>query len=111
MLQKGRSLAGYLPSILGALGQAYGLAGQREEALGILTELDQLAKTRYVPGTRLALIHIGLGNLDQALDYLERSADQRDLPICVINVHPAFDALRGEPRFQTLLSRIGFAKA
>jgi serine/threonine-protein kinase len=111
MLQKGRLLAGDQASILGALGQVYGLAGSRGEALKILSELNNLSKTRYVPAVRLALVHIGLGNFENALDCLEISADRRDLAVCTINVHPAYNPLRGEPRFQRLRARIGFAEA
>ncbi len=111
MLRKGLSLAGDMPSILGALGQAYGLDGRRNEAIAVLAELEKLAESRYAPWVGFALIHLGLGNRDRALDYLEMSADQRDLPICAINVHPAYDSLRAEPRFQNLIARIGFASA
>ncbi len=111
MLQKARLLAGDIPSILGALGQAYGRAGEREDALKTLTELEQLAKTRYVPCVSMALVHLGLGNLDRALDNLEASADRRDLAVCTINVHPAYDPLRGHARFQDLVARIGLNSA
>ena len=111
MLQKGRSLAGDLPSILGALGQVNGLAGRRDEALRILAELEHIATVRYVPSVTIALVHIGLGNHDRALDYLETSADRRDLALCTINVHPAYDPLRHEPRFQRLIVRIGYHQA
>ncbi len=108
MLRKGRALAGDMPSILGALGQAYGLDGKRKEALQVLAELEQLAKNRYAPCVGFALIHIGLGEHERALDYLEKSAEQRDLPLCAIKIHPAYDSLRAEPRFQNLVARIGF---
>ena len=111
MLQKGRSLAGEVPNILGALGQAYALAGKRKEALGVLHELEELVKTRYAPYTTFALIHVGLGNYEKALDHLEKSAERRDLQVCVINAHPAYDPLRGERRFQDLIRRIGFDRA
>jgi tetratricopeptide (TPR) repeat protein len=108
MLQKGRLLAGDVPSILGALGQAYGLAGKRKEALGILAELKTISETRPAPCVVFALIHLGLGDHQKALDYLESSAKHRHLQICAIKVHPTYDPLRGEPRFQSLISRIGF---
>ncbi|HEY3835712.1 MAG TPA: tetratricopeptide repeat protein [Bryobacteraceae bacterium] len=108
MLEKGQRLAGNHSSILGALGQAYGFAGRQEEALSKLGELEQLGEASYAPCTAFALIHIGLGNYAQALDYLERGADIRELRLSAIKVHPAYDALRGEPRFKNLVARIGF---
>lgn len=111
MLQKGRVLAGDVPSILGALGQAYALAGKREEALGILAELQKISETRPAPCVVFALVHLGLGDHQKALDYLESSAKHRHLQVCAIKVHPAYDALRGEPRFQNLIAKIGFNEA
>jgi TolB-like protein/Tfp pilus assembly protein PilF len=107
-LSKGREIAGDLPNIISALGQAFALAGDREQARKLLVELQNLAQTRLVQSNSLALLHIALGNHGVALDYLEKGADRRELPICVINVHPAYDAIRSEPRFQALLARIGF---
>jgi TolB-like protein len=111
MLQKGRSLAGDIPNILGALGQAYGLAGMTDEAHAILAELDQFAKSHYLPGITYAITWLGLGDNAKALDYLELSAERRDLQLGAINIHPVYDPLRQEPRFKKLIARIGFASA
>jgi serine/threonine-protein kinase len=108
-LRHGRQIAGEIPNILAALGQAHVLAGDREEGERMLAELQAMAKTRYVPSNTLALLHLALGDRGVALDYLERGVDRRELPICNINVHPAYDDLRSEPRFQALLQRVGFA--
>jgi serine/threonine-protein kinase len=54
------------------------------------------------------MIHLGLGEYDKALDALELSADRHDLSLATIKVHPAYDPLRGSPRFQRLLERVGF---
>jgi serine/threonine-protein kinase len=108
MLQKGRSLAGDIPSILGALGQAYALAGRKTDARRMLTELSELARRRHVPGTAAAIIHIGLGETGQALDLLEAACQNRDTPLVTLKVHPVYDGLRSEPRFQAILRRVGF---
>jgi TolB-like protein len=111
MLQKGRSLSGDIPSILGALGQTYALAKRPAEARRLLEELGELAKRRHVASTCFALIHLGLGEKDQALDWLETGARGRETPLAALKVHPAYDNLRGEPRFQALLRKLGLAKA
>src|SRR5512139_85604 len=67
MLQKGRSMAGDLPNILGALGQTYALAGQPTEARRLLEELTRQSMQKYVPSSSFALIHVGLGEKDEAL--------------------------------------------
>jgi hypothetical protein len=54
------------------------------------------------------MIHIGLGENDLALDFLELGASRRDLALATLKVHPAYDSIRSEPRFQNLLRQIGF---
>jgi serine/threonine-protein kinase len=103
LLQKGRGLAGDVPNILGALGQTYALAGRPAEARGLLQELGALAAERYVPSTCFALIHAGLGENAEALQWLERGCEAHELPLTSLKVHPAYDGLRQEPRFDALL--------
>jgi TolB-like protein/Flp pilus assembly protein TadD len=111
MLQKGRSLSGDLPSILGALGQTYALAKRPADARRLLEELAELAKRRHVASTCFALIHLGLGEKEQALDWLETGARGRELALAGLKVHPAYDGLRGEARFEALLRKLGMAGA
>ncbi len=106
MFEKGRSMAGEVPSILGALGQSYALAGRHAEARRLLDELSALARERYVPSTPFALVHAGLGEREEAIAWLEVGADRHDLPLTVINTHPAYDSLRDHPRFTALVDRI-----
>jgi serine/threonine-protein kinase len=109
MLSKGRSLAGDVPNILGALGQAYGMDGREAEARGILAKLEAMSRKRYVLSSSFALTHCGLGEKDRALDWLERGCERAELTITAIGVHPAYDCLRGHPRFTALLKRVGVA--
>ena len=107
-LEKALSLAGEVPNVLGAVGQAYGLSGDHARARAVLAKLKDASLRRPVPSTCFALIHLGLGQKDAALDWLERAADRRETPIIAIKVHPAYDDLREEPRFGALLQRLGF---
>jgi TolB-like protein/Flp pilus assembly protein TadD len=109
MLLEGRKLAGTIPSILGALGQTYGRAGNVGAARDVLAELHALAATRYVPSNSFALVYSGLGELGEALAWLERGATMHELPLGTIKTHPAYDSLRGEPRFGELLKRMRLA--
>jgi TolB-like protein/Flp pilus assembly protein TadD len=107
-LRKGRQLAGDLPNILGALGQAYGLAGDDAAARGILAQLADLAAHRPVRFTCFALVHLGLGETEQALDFLERATNAREANVACLYVHPLWDPLRSQPRFRKLLNQTGF---
>src|SRR5712692_9495282 len=58
------------PFVLGLLAQAYARLGQRDEALKMLGQLQQLATRRYVTSYSLALVHIALGEKDKAINWL-----------------------------------------
>jgi len=109
MLLKGRSLAGDVPFILGALGQAYALDGREPEARATLARLDELACERYVPSSTFAVVHCGLGERDRALDWLERGCRRAEVTLPALGVHPVYDPLRGDPRFTAILKQMGLA--
>jgi TolB-like protein/Tfp pilus assembly protein PilF len=108
MLEKARSLGGDTPNILGALGQAYALAGRPERAHALLEDLQTASRTRYITSTCFAIVYLGLGQNDLALRALETGCDRRELPLVNLKVSPVYDELRGEPRFDALLRRMRF---
>jgi serine/threonine-protein kinase len=110
-LHRGLELAGELPSIFAALGQIYGMAGRRRDAEAMMQRLIDIQPRRSVSPTCFAIVHLGLGEHDAALTQLELACERRQLPITVINVHPLYDPLRNEPRFQAIIERVGFAAA
>jgi DNA-binding winged helix-turn-helix (wHTH) protein/tetratricopeptide (TPR) repeat protein len=57
----------------------------------------------------LALDYTALGEIGPALDQLERSHAEHETDLLSLAVDPRMDALRGEPRFQALLERMGLA--
>jgi len=89
---------------LGDLGYAYALAGRKADALKVLDQLNDLSKQKYVPATYRAEVYVGLGAKDKAFEWLEKGYEERFLPS--INVDPAYDPLRSDPRFQDLLRRM-----
>ncbi len=109
LLEKGRLLAGDVPTILGALGHTLSLAGRTAEARSVLARLTRLAESTYVPSSCFALLHVGLGEKDEALHRLERGCEHRELNLAAMGVHPVYDALRGEARFTALLQKMGLA--
>ena len=89
------------------LGQAYARAGQRDEAQKILAQLTEEAKSRYVSGYSMALMFMGLGDKEQAIDALERSyREGAGNDLFTIRVDPMLDDLRGQPRFEALAEKI-----
>src|SRR5881296_1004437 len=95
------------PSVLGLLGRAYGLSGNKMEAEKILDQLKELSKQRYVAAYSFALIYLGLGDKEEALRWLEQSyQDRAGSDIGYIRVDPLLDPLRGDPRFEALAEKI-----
>ena len=93
---------------LAALGYAYAVAGQRNEAEEVLRQLEELATQRYVSPVDLAMLHVGLDNNEQAIEYLEKAYEEHADRMSWIKVNPVFDPLRSDPRFQAILQRMNF---
>jgi len=53
---------------------------------------------------------LGLGEKQQALNGLEKTADEHSIFTTILKVDPAFDSLRAEPRFQALLRKLGLSQ-
>lgn len=107
MFEKGRSMAGEIPNILAAMGHVFGLSGDHASAGGVLARLEARAREVYIPSTCFAVVHLGLGQREQALDWIEKGCGQHEMPLAVLKVHPIYEELRGEPRFQAVLRRLG----
>jgi serine/threonine-protein kinase len=108
--KEARSLSGNILYVAGALGHAYALAGERELAHRHLEELLRLSGNRYVPATSIAIIYLGLGQIDAAMDWLDKAYEEHAGPLIWLGVHPIYDPLRGVPRFQAMVERIGLAE-
>jgi serine/threonine protein kinase/Tfp pilus assembly protein PilF len=94
---------------LGGLGASYALAGQTDEAVNILHQLDKLKENQYISQFSRASIHMGLGNRDKTLEHLVGAYQNRESQIALLNVIPTFKALNDEKKYIELLERVGFA--
>ena len=105
-LQKSRSIEDK-PWIIGTLGYAYAASGDTVRARAVLKELSQLAEHRQVSTFWLAMIHMALGEGDQAFQLLDRCYEERSPWLAWLKADPALDPLRSDPRFADLLRRMG----
>jgi tetratricopeptide (TPR) repeat protein len=95
--------------VLSFLGFALAAAGKREEALALLDELREQAKLNYVPPYHFAILYAGVGDKDQAFEWLERSFEKHAVDLFTLKVEPMLDGLRADGRFSDLLRRTGLA--
>jgi serine/threonine-protein kinase len=97
-----------IATFAGALAYAEAAYGDQERARSLLDELLQKRKSSHVGSMDLARVYLGLGDRAEALRLLEEAYETRDsawLPF--VQFEPGFDALWDEPRFQTLIRRMG----
>ena len=92
---------------LGALANAYGVAGQKDEALKIIAELHERRKREYVAAYCFALAHVGIGEKDEAIRWLEQGyADGAATDMLFLRMDPLLRPLRDEPRFKKLVDLV-----
>ncbi|HWQ36716.1 MAG TPA: protein kinase [Blastocatellia bacterium] len=97
------------PLTLPTIGYVYGKIGDHQAAHEILTALAQRATQEFVSALNFAQIYAGLGDTEQTLAWLEKACGEGPLWITFVKVDPKFAFLRSDPRFQTLLQRMGFS--
>jgi hypothetical protein len=63
----------------------------------------------YVPALWIAMIYAGLNEKDMALDWLDKTYEERFEVLIFIHIAPPFIPLRGDPRFAELIKKVGLA--
>src|SRR5271168_4408 len=104
-LQKAVQLSGGSPTCIANLARAYALSGQRSKAVKLLSELKGRATPGYSHASEVAVIYVSLGDMDEAMNWLEKGYAERFNPGVLIR--PGLDPLRSDPRFQKLAHRVG----
>jgi tetratricopeptide (TPR) repeat protein len=106
-LRKAFQFSGHSTVMLSALGHVYGAARMYDAARGVLRTLCELLGSRYVSSYEIALIHVGLGEHDRALDFLDAAVEERSgwLPYILNDVR--LDPIRSIPRFAGLTAQVG----
>ena len=98
------------PGKFASLAYIYGRAGQKQKARAALKMLNAESRKQSVDPEPMALANLGAGEKDAALDWLEKAYAQRSNGLTSLKVEPGYDPLRGDPRFQALLQRVGLAQ-
>jgi hypothetical protein len=106
-MNKAQELAKSNAIIRADTGHLYAVSGQTEKAKGVIEELKKLSAKRYVNPFEIGLIYIGLGDKEQAFQWLETSFRDRSDLLVYLNVDPRLDPIRSDPRFADLVRRVG----
>jgi TolB-like protein/tetratricopeptide (TPR) repeat protein len=92
--------------LLSVGGAAYAGNGNREEALRILRRLEHLSQSEYVDPLAMAIVQVGLQDLNGAFASLLKALDERPPMAAFLNVDPSFAPLRQDQRFGAVRSTL-----
>jgi TolB-like protein/DNA-binding winged helix-turn-helix (wHTH) protein/Tfp pilus assembly protein PilF len=107
VLEKAASLTHRSPGVISALVWAYVRCGRRADALRLLEELKKRDRAGYLPAAAMVNSYLALGDKEEAFAWFERACQEQSNILKYIKVFPPFDAVRGDPRFQDLVRRVG----
>jgi len=108
-VQKARVLGGARPDIVAFQGYILARAGHRDEALKAFEDLHRLTHPRQPSPFLVALVYVGLEDTDRAFEWLEKAIEARSWESPMMKANPIFDSIRSDPRFPSLLKRIGLS--
>ncbi|MDQ6913503.1 MAG: tetratricopeptide repeat protein, partial [Verrucomicrobiota bacterium] len=105
--EQARDLSHGNSEAIASIGYAAARAGDTGRARGILDELKRTSEQSYIPPVTIALVYNGLGETEEALSWLERGCDERDVRLTLLKVDPKWNSFRSNSRFLAILKRIG----
>jgi serine/threonine protein kinase/tetratricopeptide (TPR) repeat protein len=109
-LQRAAVLSEQSPVVLADLGAAYARLGRKTDAARTLEDLRTRSTREYVPASAFATVEAALGNTPNALQWLEKGFDEHDFSLAELRMSPLLAGLRGEPRFQALITKVGIPR-
>jgi TolB-like protein/Tfp pilus assembly protein PilF len=104
-LEKAVALSAGGPTCVANLARAYCAAGRKADAMALLAGLRKRSNSLHSYASELAVMYAALGDSDAAMAWLERGASERFNPGVLLR--PGLDPLRRDPRFSSLLRRVG----
>lgn len=102
-----QKLSDFDPYVEGLIGYAHANMGNTAKARKALGRLSQRSRRQDVHAFSMALVHIGLAEREQALNWLEKSYQDRSSYMVYAKSEPLLDPIRSEARFVALLEQMG----
>ncbi len=95
------------PESMASLARALALAGNVKDARSLLADLEAVSKQRFVSRYWNAIVHLGLGEHDSAIENLRQAVEEKFDWVTFLNVEPMFDSIRDDDRFIDMLEIVG----
>lgn len=95
---------------LANLAHAYAMAGNKPQAMKLLSELQELSKRRPVDPYEIAVVFVGLGDKNRAFELLDKCYDERPNNLPFLTLDARMNPLRSDPRYGELLLRMGLPR-
>ena len=105
--KRGLQITMQWPVAFAALGNVYGLSGDKKEAKNILDTLNLLSARRFVTSYGVALVYAALNEKDQAFQWLNKAYDERSHWLVWLRTDPRWINIRPDKRFATLVNNVG----
>jgi TolB-like protein/Flp pilus assembly protein TadD len=90
-----------------SLAYALAVAGRRDEALEILRQLQDEARTTFISAYNFAVLYVGLGDKNEAFAWLDKACEERASLLPCLKVNPRLDSISADPRFEKVAQRVG----
>ena len=94
------------PVTLGALGVCLARSGQSAGAMHVVGQLLEMSTTNYVDPYIIVQTYLALADVSKALEFTEKMLEERTPHAVYLDIDPAFDLIRNDPRFGELVSQI-----
>lgn len=81
--------------------------GHRDAALASVRSLEAESKDHYIGPEAIAAVYFSLGDRDRGFQWLEKAYDARSAYMVLLRADRRWDAVRTDPRFESLVRRVG----
>ncbi len=104
--QRSRILGGRSQEEVAGLADAAAMGAESYWRWNLVYATERVRRGESVSPTTFARFYTGLGEKDQALEWLEKAFAERETGLTFLKTRPYYDPLRDDPRFQDLLRRM-----
>jgi hypothetical protein len=71
---------------------------------------QKISNQKYTDASGIAMVYVGLGEIDGAFKWLENAFEERTCSLINLKIEPRFDRIRSDQRYKALLKKMGLDK-